>query len=421
MDLTGLPAEDCFAGRSPANTRVVPCMGAEVEVEQLFRDLLERGAKEELALDSCAVVYADASYVQRLYEAAGRFGVPVGFSSGVPFEQTRTAAALRQLAEWERNAFDAERIRALLTELGCLHGDKPYRNDDAPAQYGLGFKLGKALRDYRVGWGPREKYEQFLDCYEAAERAKPDAAAAERHLARSAVWRQWLRDVFTLAAPEQEDLEVQRAALLRFLGSCSTVADPERAALSMAREVTRRVHILPAGMRLVEWLRQMLEGRGAMNENAAPGKLFCLPLRQAHLACREHIYVLGLGHEAFISDREDPVLLDSERRALMEAAPPDRPLHLTLGGDSGAEKRFRFCELLLHQDYTAETLTLLCEPKVDGLHVSVSAQERTRCPEEEKADPEIARLIIQTLVRQVDLDRDEAGVHCARMTLPAGG
>ncbi len=79
------------------------------------------------------------------------------------------------------------------------------------------------------------------------------------------------------------------------------------------------------------------------------------------------------------------------------------------------------CELLLHQDYTAETLTLKCEAKADGLHVSLSAQERTRCPEEEKADPEIARLIIQTLVRQVDLERDEAGVHCVRMTLPAGG
>ena len=77
------------------------------------------------------------------------------------------------------------------------------------------------------------------------------------------------------------------------------------------------------------------------------------------------------------------------------------------------------CDLLLHQDYTAETLTLCCEARPDGLHVSLTARERTRRTEEEKADPEIARLIIQTLVRHVDLDRDEAGVHCVRMTLPA--
>ncbi len=78
------------------------------------------------------------------------------------------------------------------------------------------------------------------------------------------------------------------------------------------------------------------------------------------------------------------------------------------------------CDLLLHQDYTAEALTLRCESHPDGLHVCLTAQQRTRCPEEEKADPEIARLIIQTLVRDVFLDQDEAGVHCVRMILPSG-
>lgn len=77
------------------------------------------------------------------------------------------------------------------------------------------------------------------------------------------------------------------------------------------------------------------------------------------------------------------------------------------------------CELLLHQDYTAETLTLTCEEKPDGLHVSITAAERKRCREEEPADADVARLIIQTLVREVTLDQDEGGVHCVRMTLPA--
>ena len=78
------------------------------------------------------------------------------------------------------------------------------------------------------------------------------------------------------------------------------------------------------------------------------------------------------------------------------------------------------CDLLLHQDFIAETLTLSCEQKPDGLHVSLTAQERTRCAEEEKADADIAQMIIQTLVREVTLDQDEGGVHCVHMTLPAG-
>ena len=78
------------------------------------------------------------------------------------------------------------------------------------------------------------------------------------------------------------------------------------------------------------------------------------------------------------------------------------------------------CDLLLHQDFIAETLTLSCEQKPDGLHVTLTAQERTRCEEEEKADADIAQMIIQTLVREVTLDQDEGGVHCVHMTLPAG-
>lgn len=79
------------------------------------------------------------------------------------------------------------------------------------------------------------------------------------------------------------------------------------------------------------------------------------------------------------------------------------------------------CELLLHQDYTAETLTLKCEARKDGLHVCLSAMERTCCCAEEPADADIARLILQPLVKEVELEQDESGVHCVHMTMPARG
>lgn len=77
------------------------------------------------------------------------------------------------------------------------------------------------------------------------------------------------------------------------------------------------------------------------------------------------------------------------------------------------------CELLLHQDYKAESLTLRCEARTDGLHVCLAAQERTREQAEEPADADIAQLIIQPLVREVALEKDENGVHSVHMTLPA--
>ena len=78
------------------------------------------------------------------------------------------------------------------------------------------------------------------------------------------------------------------------------------------------------------------------------------------------------------------------------------------------------CDLLLHQDYTAEALTLECEAWPGCLRVSLTARKGGPRQEEEKADPDIARLLIQTLVRDVTLERDEAGVHGVRMTIPAG-
>ena len=79
------------------------------------------------------------------------------------------------------------------------------------------------------------------------------------------------------------------------------------------------------------------------------------------------------------------------------------------------------CDLLLHQDYTAESITLQCEARKDGLHVCLSAMERVCCQAEETADADIAQLILQPLVKEVQLEKDENGVHCVHMTMPARG
>lgn len=77
------------------------------------------------------------------------------------------------------------------------------------------------------------------------------------------------------------------------------------------------------------------------------------------------------------------------------------------------------CDLLLHQDYAADTLTLTCDARPDGLHVRLSAQIKDGRQEGEPADADVARLIIQTLVRDVELEEADGRVRSVRMTLPA--
>lgn len=84
--------------RNPGNTRIENCMGVDVEMDRVFRDILEKG----YPLDSCAVAFCSGSYAPLVYEAAGRWGLPVSMSSGIPYEQTRLSGALHLLSDLRR-------------------------------------------------------------------------------------------------------------------------------------------------------------------------------------------------------------------------------------------------------------------------------------------------------------------------------
>lgn len=352
--LDGLPAEDPLQNRSAANTGIVNCMGVDVEVDRVFRDILEQG----YALDRCAVVYCDGSYAPLLYEAAGRYGVPVCMAAGIPIGHTRLNAALTQIAELRRNFYDAERIRSLLTLYRCLYRLGPYYDAAAQEKHKLtstgGAHLADTLLDYRVGWGEQSKYMEFIARYQADVKARIDnaqnagdgdqdgaARPYEDYLEQSRIWKQWLDDLF-LVADGTALVAKQKAAMLRILASIGDRTPEDRAANAAACAAVSGVEKLPDNTRLVDWLRRLLEGKTVLARNAAPGALLCLPLRQACLACRERIYLLGLGHDVFSGEKESAVLLDDERRALSPA--------LALGTDGAQEKLFRFAELLLRHD-----------------------------------------------------------------------
>ena len=357
-DLSGLPTADPYAFRNARNTRLENCMGVQIEVEFVFRDILEKG----YPLDRCAVVYSSGSYAPLLYESAAGFGVPVSMSSGVPIEQTRLSGALGLMSELNRRFFDAEMIRRLLTGYGCLSNARA--NCDAKTLRAAGVRsagaghLANILREYRVGWGgrddPRQRYLDAVDFFRENLEKTEDDRKKRSYRVQSEIWRAWLSDLFVLADSRGHTLPEQREAMLRFLDSASKSAAPERSAAAAAMDAVRHVSHIPTGERLLDWLRRLLFGRSVLAENACPGKLFCLPLRQGWLACREHVYVLGLGHGVFSDRRESAVLLDRERAALSP--------RLSLGRDAGRETRFRFLQLLLNENADL----ILCWPGYDA-------------------------------------------------------
>ena len=326
---------EVLAHRSKDNTRIFACMGDSLETERVLRDMAEQG----LSFDDCAVIYPAASYAPLLFEATQRFGIPAVFPAGIPIRETRAYAALRLLSELSRHFSEAEDLRRLLISYGCM-------GDGAPHE------LAKQLRSYCVGWGDREHYLRFVEQYQADtnDSAKLTAEEKRQRIEWSEHWKRWLTAVFTLSAPTKETtLEDQQDAMALFLGDISGVNKAnavERSAFFTAAELARHVRSLPGQQHLVDWLLQLLDGKSVLSENAAPGKLLCLPLRQALTCGRKNIYAIGLGRDVFAPGVESPVLLDAERSALNKKHSCTLPLRQS----TGEEKRLCFLELLLHHE-----------------------------------------------------------------------
>lgn len=75
-------------------------------------------------------------------------------------------------------------------------------------------------------------------------------------------------------------------------------------------------------------------------------------------------------------------------------------------------------ELLMHQDYCVEALKLTCDADDNGLSMCLSATPCGQTRAEDKPDTDIARMIIETLVREVKLDIKGDNVLGVHMRLP---
>ena len=357
----GKPKPASQPGDLAARVRFTACRGVDAEVREVLRDILSSGRR----VDDCAVVCLSGSYSQRLYEAAGRMGLPVAISSGVSIRTSALHMALRTLAELPERRFDAELICKLLEQGGCLSDSGPRR-------------LARALRDKAVGWGDRERYLDFVDRYRETLKADDRKSQTEKEeaMAQSEVWRHWLELVFDLTVPGTLSLEEQRTAFLDFLSGCRVSSPLEASALGAVRSVVSRVFLLPKGENLLNWVLRLTEDKSILAENARPGALFCLSVSQALYSGRERLYVLGMDRDCFVSRRESAVLLDAER-SLLNGKHAGR---LALSREAGEERLYRFRELLLH--HTGELILSYPDYEPDRQLTLLPSPEWTRLREE---------------------------------------
>ena len=77
-------------------------------------------------------------------------------------------------------------------------------------------------------------------------------------------------------------------------------------------------------------------------------------------------------------------------------------------------------DLVTHQKRLVEKVVLNCEIKDEKIFITLEAQRAVDAQACEMMDPEVAQLIIGTLVTEVKLEGDQCGIHTVRMSLPTG-
>jgi ATP-dependent helicase/nuclease subunit B len=327
-------------------------LGEENEVRAIFRRL----AAGTFAADSVEIVFEDdATYRPLVYELASQYGVPCTFAEGVPVAYTLPGQGILDLLDWVATDFASAPIERLLAEgrvdLGAFtpKGTRP-----------SGLRAARLLRRARIfsgasRWAPR------LDALAARENAPlegedadgpAERARLERH-ATAVALRDFTARLFALVPPPSRG-RISLPALARACHTLTTTLLRRRgpldaAAVQALAGLFSELGDLPdralPPREAADRLKEAVRGLAVDSSTPFPGRIHVSRLGRGGYAARSRTFVLGLDEARFPgSGRQDPVLLDSERKALNDALPA---AHLTIRGVAGPDDSRRALRAVL--------------------------------------------------------------------------
>lgn len=299
-----------------------------------IREILRRAMAAGLQWDDIEIVATDAVvYGGALHAVAERLAIPVSYAVGLPVERTRPGRATAAYFRWIQGGYPADEIRRLL-ESGDLA---------PPADGPTGQALARRLRGLRIGWG----YDRYLPAIDRAlkgletPRGRPRETEeeakerAERARDELEVLRSILDPILAITPRLERGSAEERlspADLARglhgFLSRVPAADEPSASALDRLLGIAGRIQATltratePAAALAV--LRRHLEIRvpAPQREGAAPwvsvgGHIHLADIEHGGYSARAATFVVGLDADRFPGPGlQDPLLLDSQRRAL---------------------------------------------------------------------------------------------------------
>lgn len=309
-----LPVDLPVEGRAAEATAFFRATGEVNEVREVLRRCFEQG----IPLDEVELLHTDAAtYVPLIHELACQLVAedeppPLTFAEGLPAGRTRPGRALRAWLHWIGEDFLQSALWQMLQD-GLLRPPE-----------GTTTELAAVLRQLPVGAG-RERYLQVID----RERARVERRAPGDERARRLDALRQLVSGLLAHAPGGPGQRPALEAAAHFLTEHVRCVDEldEYCRQGLVGQIEEQLGCLAAsgeipGLDPFLWLAALPDQLRVGGQGPRPGCLFVADLLGGGHSGRRHTFVLGLDDGRFPgAGRQDPLLLDRERRALAETLP----------------------------------------------------------------------------------------------------
>jgi RecB family exonuclease len=287
--------------------------GSLAEVREVLRRVLLAG----IPFDQVEVIASDYElYAGTIHTLADAYQIPCTFSRGLPIEYTKMGQAALNALKWLEGGFPVDLVVGMLRENEIAFRRKPEQG--APGDW------IRELERSGIGWG-KERYLQLLDPVHVEEERQErvqllretfegvfGALPADGEWTPKAVFR-WLVGFLTefSVCKSEHDASVLQAIkdqAENLEDSLVVVAphDGDQTASPMSAELA------------VQYTRNLLQGlRAHVHAMPAPGSMHVTSLSDGGWSGRRRTFMVGMDERAWsASSRQDPVLLDQERRLI---------------------------------------------------------------------------------------------------------
>lgn len=321
--------------------RLCRAVGEVHEVRQVLRMCLAGG----VSWDEVELLHTDsATYVPLVYETWNAIAIgtenddtdlPLTFSEGIPCSYSRPGRALKAWLAWIQNNFSQADLVNILRE-GLLA--LPDSNEQQPSFA----RLAGLLRSIPIGWG-HDRYlpqiQEEIAAVESRMAAKDgdldddDRPKVPRDdLERKRRDLQSLQDLLTRLLAIAPDPDATSPAILQaavsFLSEqARSVSKLDRFAVpKLLADVEDLAHWLAqdatGDLDVWQWLETLATNATVLGSGPRPGCLHVASLSSGGHSGRQHTFLLGLDDSRFPGGgRQDPLLLDGERRKISAALP----------------------------------------------------------------------------------------------------